>query len=118
MDHEIKCQHGGLASGRWEKLSLAEQMANIGSEVGRALNWRNKGNAAYCLSAVTRALELVDLSLACGASYPTLKELARLREALVDFFHGSNVYGSSEQLWRRYFDRFNYLARKQTLRPS
>ena len=112
MDRKVKHQHGGLAGGRWEKLSLAEQMANIGSEVGRALNWRNKGNSEYCLSAVTRALELVDLSLACGRSYPALKELARLREALVDFFLGSNVYGSSELLWRAYFDHFNYLARK------
>ena len=44
MGDEMKRQHEGLASGGWEKLSLCEQMANIGSEVSRALNWRKKGN--------------------------------------------------------------------------
>ncbi len=35
-------QHKDLAAGRWSQLSLIEQMANIGSEVERALNWRIK----------------------------------------------------------------------------
>lgn len=32
-------QHKELAKDRWAKMSLCEQMANIGSEVSRALNW-------------------------------------------------------------------------------
>jgi len=35
-------QHKELASGRWEKLTFLEQMANMGSEVERALNWQKK----------------------------------------------------------------------------
>lgn len=27
---------------RWNKFSLVEQMANIGAEVGRAINWRRQ----------------------------------------------------------------------------
>ena len=105
-------KHKELASGKWKALSLSDQMANIGSEVNRALNWRKKGNTEYCLRAVSRALELLDLSLDCAGSFPRLKELARLREAVVDFFYGSNQYVSSEVLWRKYFDHFNYAARK------
>ncbi|HER42907.1 MAG TPA: hypothetical protein ENO08_00415 [Candidatus Eisenbacteria bacterium] len=101
-----------LASGRWRELSLAEQMAHIGSEVSRALNWRNKRNAEYSMKATERALELIDLSLESAGSYPRLKELARLREALVDYFYGTNEYASSETLWRNYFDHFNYSARR------
>jgi hypothetical protein len=112
MDCEMKRQHKELASGRWKELSLSEQMANIGSEVSRALNWRNKGNSEYCRKAASRALELVDLSLESAESFSKLKELARVREALVDYFYGSNEFSSSETLWRRYFDHFNYLARK------
>ena len=37
-------QHADLASGRLKDMTLSEQMANIGSEVSRALNWRKKGN--------------------------------------------------------------------------
>ncbi len=108
----MRFQHRELASGRWAGMPLSEQMANIGSEVIRAIGWRNKGNTAYCDAAVSRALELIDLSLACGGSYPRLKELARLRETIVDYFHGSNTYRSSEPLWRGYFDHFNILARR------
>ena len=105
-------QHKELAAGRWKKLSLSEQMANIGSEVSRALNWRKKGNSEYCHKAASRALELLDLSLDSAGSYPRLKEFARLREAVVDYFYGSNEFSSSEALWRKYFDHFNYAARK------
>ena len=108
----MSVQHRELASGRWRELSLSEQMANIGSEVSRALNWRKKGNPEYCQKAASRALELLDLSLDCAGSFPRLKELARLREAVVDYFFGSNRFASSEILWRNYFDHFNYAARK------
>ena len=112
MGQEMKHQHKELASGRWKALSLSEQMANIGSEVSRALNWMEKGNSAYCQKAAARALELLDLSLDCAESYSRLKELARLREAIVDFFFGTNQFSSSGILWRKYFDHFNYAARK------
>jgi len=35
-------QHKKLAAGRWEKLTFFEQMANIGSEVGRSIKWKKK----------------------------------------------------------------------------
>ncbi len=103
--------HKELASGRWKELSLAEQMANIGSEVGRAMRWRRKGNTEFAQRAAVRALELLDLSLDAGHSYSQLKELARVREAVVDYLFGSNEFASSEALWRSYFDHFNYAAR-------
>ncbi len=108
----MNIQHKGLAAGRWKELSFSEQMANIGSEVSRALNRQNKGTAEHCQRAVVRSLELLDLSLACAKSFPRLKELARLREAVVDYFYGTNQFSSSEILWRKYFDHFNYAARK------
>ncbi len=39
-----------------------------------------------------------------------LKELTRLREALLDFFLGDNEFGSSEKSWRNYFYGFAYAA--------
>ena len=106
-------QHKELASGRWKELSFAAQMANIGSEVHRALNWQNKGHEEYSRQAVYRALELLDLTLDSAKTFPRLKESARVREAVVDYFFGSNQFGSSEALWRKYFDAFNYLARNK-----
>ena len=104
--------HKELASGRWEKMSLCEQMANIGSEVNRALNWQKKGKKELSLKAAARSLELLDLSLNTKGAFPRTKEIARVREAVVDYFYGSNQFSSSDVLWRKYFDHFNYLARK------
>jgi len=108
----MNSEHKELATGRWANLSLAEQMANIGSEVSRALNWQKKGKKDFSQRAFSRALELLDMTIAPVKKYSTLKELFRVREAMVDFFCGTNQFCSSELLWRKYFDHFAYLARK------
>jgi len=106
-------QHKELAAGRWNKLSFLEQMANIGSEVERALKWRAKQNAAYSQKAFERALELIDLTLDNLKGFSRLKELTRLREAIVDYFAGTNEFSSTEALWRKYFASFTYAARRK-----
>ncbi|MDD4295266.1 MAG: hypothetical protein PHP69_07150 [Candidatus Omnitrophica bacterium] len=108
----MSIQHKELAGGRWAEMSLAEQMANIGSEVSRALNWQKKGKEDLSQKAFNRALELLDMTIADIKKYSRLKELFRVREAMVDFFCGTNQFCSSELLWRKYFDHFAYLARK------
>ena len=105
-------QHQDLAAGRWRQLTFVEQVANIGGEVGRALSWRTKNNSGYAQQAFERALELLDLTLADAGSAARLRELARLRETLVDFFAGNNTYRSTEALWRQYFAPFTYAARR------
>ena len=104
-------QHKELASGRWEKLSFSEQMANIGSEVERTINWRNKGNIEYSRLAFDRALELLDLTVSASKKYSQLKELLRIREALADYFVFNNEYRSTDKNWQDYFLAFNYAAR-------
>lgn len=104
-------EHKELAAGRWKNLTFLEQMANIGSEVDRAINWKNKNNLCYSEKAFFRALELIDLSLDCEKKYTRLRELARVREALVDYFYYNNQYGSSDKTWHNYFFAFTHAAR-------
>lgn len=106
MRSEPRTHHPELTAGRWRSLSLMEQLANTGSEVERALKWAAKGNRAYSATAVDRALELLDLTVADPKNRRRLKELTRLREALVDYFFCSNEYGSSPEAWLRYFHAF------------
>lgn len=108
----MSCQHKELSAGRWKELSFLEQMANIGSEVERALNWQAKNNPDYCKKAVERALELLDLTIDCFNDFPHLKELLRAKEALLDYFFGKNEFASSDSLWRKYFFSFAYACRK------
>jgi len=105
-------EHKELAAGRWKELPFLEQMAHIGSEVERALNWQAKRNTGYSQKAFERALELVDLTLDDTRGIGRLKELARLREAIVDYFAGSNEFKSTEASWRKYFSSFAYAARR------
>jgi hypothetical protein len=103
-------QHRELAAGRWQSLSLVEQLANVGSEVERALNWHQKNNADYSQLALDRALELLDLTITDPRQSRRLRELTRLREALLDYFLGDNQYASTDKSWRNYFYAFGYAA--------
>jgi hypothetical protein len=109
-------QHQTLADGRWYQLTLVEQLANIGSEIFRTISWKNKNNPDYSTHAFHRALELCDLTLQDPkhSDFHRLRELTRVREALVDYFAGQNLYHSSDQLWQKYFHPFTYAARSQT----
>jgi hypothetical protein len=104
-------QHKELASGRWLELSFPAQMANIGSEVIRAINWKNKNNLEYSKKAFERALELLSLTIASKKNKSRLRELTRLYEVLVDYFVCDNEYKSSDKIWQNYFFAFNYMAR-------
>ena len=103
-------QHESLAAGRWQAFSLVEQLANVGSEVERALNWLDKHNPEYSRLAFLRALELLNLTIADPRHQHRLKELTRLREALLDFFLGDNAFSSTGKSWRSYFYGFAYAA--------
>ena len=54
-------QSAGLAAGRWRQLTFLEQMANIGSEVERALNWRARLSLARHLAERGQAAEGLEL---------------------------------------------------------
>jgi len=104
-------QHQNISAERWAGFSLYDQMANIGSEVERAINWKEKSNLEYSNLSFYRSLELVDLTLKDAKHRPHLQEITRLRECLVDFFSGNNQYLSSADSWRKYFYPFNFAAR-------
>lgn len=104
-------QHTDLNQERWSRFSLAEQMANIGSEIERAVKWKDKRNQGYANMANERALELFDLTLSDRKHETSLKEIARARELWLDFFIGSNQYKQTTEQWRKYFLGFNRAAR-------
>ena len=108
-------QHRELAAGRWWQLSLAEQLGNVGSEISRTLRWQAR-NPEVARGALDRALELIDLTLADPRwlrSRARLRELARAREVVVDFFAGRNEYGSTGPSLQKYFDAYALAARLQ-----
>ncbi|EKD86639.1 MAG: hypothetical protein ACD_37C00207G0003 [uncultured bacterium] len=107
-------QHKGLKNGGWNKLSLMEQMANIGSEVERAIKWRDR-NKNYSKMAFHRALELLEITIDDKKNLFRLKEIIRVYEVLVDFFAGENKYKSSDLSWKHYFYPYNFAVRTNRL---
>lgn len=106
-------QHKKQAAGEWQNHSFLFQMANIGSEVSRALKWRTK-NKTIAQHAFERSLELFDLTAADPKNRGSrLKEVLRAREAWADFFVGDNIYRSTAQQWEKYFFAFAWAARRE-----
>jgi len=102
--------HKGLTPERWSQFSLAEQLANVGTDVERAIRWKEKNKSDYSTQAFERALELLDFTIADPKNRRSLRELCRVREALVDFVVYDNVYQSTSEAWQKYFYYFGYLA--------
>ena len=103
-------KHKKLSSGSWFKLTLAEQLGNIGSEVSRSANWQGKDEKLFW-GAVERALELFDLTLADPNLKRRQREIARAREVFVDAVYGGEKYKSSIRDLVKYFDTFAIAAR-------
>ncbi len=108
----MSIQNKTLASGRWSRFSLAEQLGNIGSEVERAIYSKSDGNTEESKKAFYRGLELFDLTLEDKRwKLSQLKEIARAREIVCDFLAGDNEYGSDEKFLNDYFMQFALAAR-------
>jgi hypothetical protein len=105
--------HANLAAGRWHTLTLAEQLGNIGSDVGRAIRAKEQDNDVRLQGALDRALELFDLTLTderwCG---PRRREIARAREVVCDFLVGDNDYASTAESLDAYFFAYALAARR------
>ena len=107
---EMIPRHRELAAGRWGQLPLVEQLANVGSEVGRMLRWRGRDDRLMA-GAFDRALELLDLTLADPRWRDRLREIARARELLCDAATGGREYGTTLEDLDRYFLAFAVAAR-------
>lgn len=100
---------------RWAALPLMEQMANIGSEVGRARKWLGKDKPQLAGGAFFRGLELMDATISSGrsnmASRPCLlMELCRARDLFSDSFlqHDDDTLAYLE----KYFGQFASAIRR------
>ncbi len=105
--------HKNMASGKWFEMTLAEQLANVGSDVDRIISWRKKLNEKYAENAFYRALDLLDLTISDKRWHgPKLKELCRLREVLCDSYLGGELYNTPLEYFQKYFFQFALVASK------
>ncbi|KKU50118.1 MAG: hypothetical protein UY47_C0004G0023 [Parcubacteria group bacterium GW2011_GWB1_49_7] len=94
-----------ISKERWSALSLAEQLGNLGSEVGRAAKWQNKDEKSFW-GAVERAMSLFDLIQMDARWKRRRAELDRARETFADAVLGGSEYKSSLADLEKYFMLF------------
>jgi hypothetical protein len=68
-----------IDSTKWQSMSLFWQMGNIGSEVGRSAKYFTEGKTEEFRSALARAIDLFDVTIAGLQS----KKQANVREVLM-----------------------------------
>jgi len=100
---------------RWFTLPLADQLGNIGSEVGRARAWQGRDEKLFW-GAAGRALELLDLTREDMRWRGRRVELDRARESVADAILDGSVYGSHLADLENYFMPFALYS--QRLRTS
>ena len=106
--------HASLAAGRWQSLSLAEQLGNVGSEVERAIRAHAAGRHDRFERALDRALELFDLT----ATDPRWKlhqrrEILRARELFCRIFFDETAEPDLGDFLSKYFLQFAVAARRR-----
>ena len=95
---------------KWHKMILAEQMGNIGSEVFRLINSKEKGDSKSAQSGFIRVLELIDLTIEDKKWEGRLFEILRLREIICNFYLDKNIYNVSVENLKKYFIPFALIS--------
>jgi hypothetical protein len=92
---------------RWTALPFYEQMGNIGSEVGRAMNAIKRNDETSLQGAYYRGLDLIDATVSGLESLTRRRELLRARELFSESIESNTV----DQKLDDYFMTFAILAR-------
>jgi hypothetical protein len=97
---------------KWQKMTILEQMGNIGSEVGRAISAHKRDDKESEQGAIARALDLFSATadgLARQKS-PRLREALRAKEQFLGLFFADN-FADSPAI-ENYFMQFAIAARR------
>jgi len=100
-----------MDSETWKRFSLAQQLGNIGSELSRVGHWEARQDLENRNKSLERALALIDLTLRDERWRSRLKELARLREVISDWYVDQGEYEIPPGALEAYYTSFALLAR-------
>ena len=80
---------------RWQKFTRREQLLFLGSELERARVWQAQDPEKF-RSALERALEFIDLSLADSQWRENIYQMLYLRQAIAELYLGQGRYTVAE----------------------
>ena len=91
---------------KWFSMPIGTQISNIGSEVSRAITWKNKGNDKRKEGFCNKAIMYLNLSVEDPKNKHRAGELSLCIEELRDYFLGENLYGTADAVLHKYYDAF------------
>ena len=97
---------------RWATMSVCEQMANVGAEVGRAMNALRQGKDKRARAAADRAIDLFDATAQAWAHRrpERTREVLRARDEFIALMYGDASDVDADRV-ERYYSQFAYAAR-------
>lgn len=91
---------------KWFNMPFEIQIGNIGSEVSRAIRYKNKQNEQAKMNFYNKAVELLERSQRDPKNIDRIDELEFCKEELNDYFFGSNDFNSTDESLMKYYDAF------------
>lgn len=94
-----------MDASRWYRMSVSEQILNIGGELQRAADWKEKGDRQKEQEYLDKALEWFDLSKMDPKNQFRTEELNDAMEETLDYF-GSNRRNLDRKQALSYWDSY------------
>jgi len=98
---------------KWSKMSIFDQMGNISSEVGRAINAKKQNNKESLDNAIIRALDLFDATIdeLINSKSIRSKEVLRSKDQFLAIMDKESPTTNELNCLDRYFTQYAIAAR-------
>lgn len=90
----------------WFEMPVSMQISNIGSEVSRAIRYKNKGDNTKATNFCNKAIEFLKIIEEDPKNKHRKGEFDFCIEELTDYFLGTNEYHTNDTMLKKYYDAF------------
>ena len=91
---------------KWFRMPIGVQLSNVGSEVNRAIRWKNRNDKQKAAIFCKKAIEYLGIIRSDPKNIHRKEELNEAINELQDYFMGENIYQATEEVLMRYYDSF------------
>ena len=90
----------------WYNMPVGMQLANVGSEVNRAITWKRKGDAQRSAGFCNKAIEYLEIMKTDEKNRNRIGELNFCIGVLKDYFLGEYIYNTTDEMLKKDYDAF------------
>ena len=91
---------------RWNQMCISEQILNIGGEIQRAVDRKNKNDDQHARQYLEKALEWIKLTKEDPKNKNRISEISVVEEELLDYFNDNTYHNTKESImsyWNSFF---------------